>query len=141
MNWWELVRINENQGLDLFDNQRKSIPDIFKNQWESAGIILRIRENHQELARNFENEWESVRINENQGLDLFDNQFETYLRIIENNQGLARISKNQWESGLRLIQESTLILIDFCSFSMILADSWWFSNKSEIESSWFLNKS
>ena len=46
----ESLRINKNQGLDLFENQQESIPDLFGN--------------HQE----------SLRIGENQGLDLFETQ-------------------------------------------------------------------
>ena len=38
---------------------------------------------------------ESLRISENQSLDLFENQFQTYLRIIENQQESARINENQ----------------------------------------------
>ena len=33
-NWRELLRINENQSLDLFENQQESIPDLFENHQE-----------------------------------------------------------------------------------------------------------
>ena len=39
-----------------------------------------------------------MRITENQGLDLFENQFQTYLRIIENWQESLRIGENHQES-------------------------------------------
>ena len=38
---------NKNQGLNLFDNQRESIPDIFENIWE----FMRIIKNQQESMR------------------------------------------------------------------------------------------
>ena len=51
-----------------------------------------------------------MRINENQSLDLFENQFQTYLRIMrigENHRELVRISQFIQESiPVRIIEES-----------------------------------
>ena len=86
------MRINENQGLDLFENQWESIPDLFENHWESA----RINENQQESMRiNFRLIQESARI--------IKNQFHTYLRISENWWESLRIGENHQES-MRIIE-------------------------------------
>ena len=52
----------------------------------------------QESSRIIKNQGEPLRIIENQALDLFENQFQTYSRIIENQWESASISKNQQES-------------------------------------------
>ena len=77
--------------FDLFEYLWESIPDLFKNQWESP----RINENHWESG--FRLIWVST-----------ENQFQNYLRIIENqwespriNENHQRIGKNHQESGFR----------------------------------------
>ena len=86
---WESPRIIENPqesmriSFRLIQEQLESIPGLFENQQES-----RINENY----------WELVTINKNQGLDLFKNQFQTYLRIIENWWESSRIIENHQES-------------------------------------------
>ena len=93
-NQWELLRINKNQGLDLFENQWESIPDLLKNQWGSEFRLVQ-----ESMRINYKLIWELARINENQGLDLFKNQRES----------IPDLFKNQWESGFRLIRESLRI--------------------------------
>ena len=44
----------------------------------------------------FDNHQESATINENQGLDLFKNQFQTYMRIIKNQQESMKIAENEF---------------------------------------------
>ena len=93
------MRIGKNQGLDLFENQWESIPDLFE---ESPRIIdlslesVRINENQgleliwESMRINSRLIWELARINENQGLDLFENQQESRIK----NFSLIR----EWES-------------------------------------------
>ena len=116
----ELVRINENQGLDLFENQWESIPELFENQQES----LRINNQWESIPDLFKNHWESSRIGENQWKSGFRLIWESMginsriiwesSRITENQESMRinsrliqeslRISKNQWEWGFRLIR-------------------------------------
>ena len=98
-NQWESLRFGKNQWESVFRLIQESIPNLFQNHWEST----RIGKNHQELER----------INENQSLDLFENQFQHLFqnhwesaRIIENQWESSRFGKNQWESVFRLIWES-----------------------------------
>ena len=41
------MRTNENQALDIYENQRESIPDLFQNH----GELMRIIKNQQESIR------------------------------------------------------------------------------------------
>ena len=45
------MRIIEDHGLDIFEKQRESIPDLLENRQESS----RISKNHSESARIIEN--------------------------------------------------------------------------------------
>ena len=108
---WELVRINENQGLDLFKIQWELIPDLFENHQESVRIIenwwesLRIIKNWQESLRINENQfrliWKSTRINSRliqESMRINSILIQESSRISENWQESLRISKNHWES-------------------------------------------
>ena len=80
----ESLRINENQGLDLFENQQESIPDLFENRWESGFRLI----------------WESSRIIQESIPDSFR---ESVFRIIRES---SRNWQNQSGSGFRIIWES-----------------------------------
>ena len=84
---------------------------IIDDQWES-GFRLILRINKKSIPDLFENHQESARINENQGLDLFENQSQNNSRLIlrnhwesMRNQGLD-LFENQWESIPDLFWES-----------------------------------
>ena len=158
-NHWELVRVIENWWESGFRLIWESVTINSRLIWESA----RISENYWESVRIIKNWWqmpknhqELVRINENQGLDLFqnqqesildiqesvriiENQFQTYSRIIENGQESMKIIKNQWESGFRLIWESAKInsrliweIIMNWQESLTIIKNWWESMRIRV---------
>ena len=73
------MRINDNQWKSGFRLIQEAMGINSRLIWESGRIhqeSVRINENHQELAR----------INEIQGLDLFENQWESIADLFENHQ-------------------------------------------------------
>ena len=76
--------------------------------------------------RIIKNQWESLRIKENQGLDLFENQQESIPDLFENHEELVRIIENWWESpGFRLIWESVRINSRLIQESVRIIENWW----------------
>ena len=143
---WESLRIGKNhqESARITENHWESTRINFRLIQESARIIknhfdtyLRISKNWWESSIISENHWESARINENQGLDLFENQWESIPDLFENHQELVRIIENQWES-LRISknQWESLRIGENHQESMRIIENQWESISDWFENQW-----